>query len=203
MEDILETARWYRDLSHARMEAHYISSEWHRARGAKYGVAATFLSTVVSSSIFVTVANQIGINSGELSIVMPATPSGWIAIMVIGILLIVSPALTAVTTYLNDPDQAQRHNVSSSRYLGTKEYLDLFILKYVKPDMANNREQALEEFQSILEKVEEIANDSITLTDNAIKDACTRTGIVFSKIMKPDQASPTESNKLRGIFARQ
>ena len=175
MEDILERAREYRKLALLRTDAHYGSAEWHRARGVTYGVAATLLSAIVSSTIFAALTRQVGVG-GETAVVIPTTGWGWGVMIALGALLVLSPALTGVTTYLNDPDQAQRHNVSAARYFGVKQDLDLFVLQYSTVDPAN-RDQALEKLRAISDDIEGVARDSITLTPKAIEDACHRLGL--------------------------
>jgi hypothetical protein len=176
MEDILQNAREYLILVHLRMDAHYGSSEWHRARGVRWGVIATLLSAIVSSALFAALTKQVGIN-GQLAILVPTSGWGWSITLLIGALLVLSPALTGVTTYLNDPDQAQRHNTSAAKYFGVKQRLDLFILRYAKPPTADRRDEALGKLQTILDDIEVIARESITLTPDAIRDARLRLGL--------------------------
>lgn len=183
LEDILEKAREYRRLALLRADAHYGSAEWHRFRGVKYGVAATLLSATVSSTIFVAMARRVGVG-GETAIVIPTDGWGWTVTITLGVLLVLSPAITGVTTYLNDPDQAQRHITSAARYFKATHDLDLFILRYSTLD-ETSRTEALTQLQSIASNMEAVAIDSITLTPDAIRDARSRLGLDSSEEHPP------------------
>src|SRR5262249_26893708 len=160
-DDILEIAREYRSLAHLRSDAHDGSSEWHRARGAKYGVWATILSAVVSSTFFVALTQSVNVGSSH-AIPIPTGVWGWVTTIAVGVLLVVSPALTGVTAYLKDPDQAQRHKVSAARYYSIKQQLDLFILRYAEASSASNRDKALQELEAIAHNIAAVDSESIT-----------------------------------------
>src|SRR4051794_35100898 len=112
MKDIREKAEKYWVLAAMRAVAHENSAEWHRGRGVRLGVIATGLSAVVGSAVFVAVAKQLG--PGEGTSLPTGALAGLFFYFVLGLLLVSAPVLTGIHTYLNHPQQAERHKASSA-----------------------------------------------------------------------------------------
>src|SRR5262245_48727965 len=115
MNAILAKAKEYRDLVAMRAIAHELSAEWHRSRGVRLGVAATAISALVGSVIFATATSQLGLD-GKGSISLPTGVGGWLLYVSFGLLLITAPVLSGVNTYLNFPEQAEKHRTSCAGY---------------------------------------------------------------------------------------
>ncbi|MCI0512804.1 SLATT domain-containing protein [candidate division KSB1 bacterium] len=171
MHDILAKATEYRNLTVLRAIAHEKSAAWHRRRGALLGVMATILSGMVGTTIFATITSQLGLD-GKGSISLPQ--GGWALViyLVVGFLLILSPVLSGVQTYLNHPDQAAKHKFSWIGYYHLQQQLDIFLLRYTDGNTATtNREGALQELEDISKEIETICENSITLTKLAYTNA--------------------------------
>jgi len=171
MKDICDQAKQYRKDVEIKANAHEASSEWHRRRGVWLGGAATVLSAVVGTSIFVTLTTQL--NEGKLNL------SGfglgdwkfW-ALGAFGFVLVLSPVLTGMQAYLKHPEQAATHKASYVGYCRLQQRIDLFLLRYPDNDSANtDRMRALEQLDAISRDIEKVAANSITLTRTAYASA--------------------------------
>ena len=65
MNETLTNARANRSDAGRRAVAHELSAEYHRHRGVQFGVAATVVSAIVGSAVFVTLTRTIGLDGGE------------------------------------------------------------------------------------------------------------------------------------------
>lgn len=167
MSDIIAIAEAYRNEISLKAQAHELSSEWHRGKGAMLGIIATALSTLISTSIFVAIATQV--REGKFDV---HDWRYWVIASIGGFLLAISPVLSGIQTYLKHPEQAATHKVSYVKYSRLKQQLDLFILKY--KDITDQPEifaQAIGDLDAISKCIEEIALESITLTPRAYTDA--------------------------------
>lgn len=167
MNDILTKAKEYRELVATRAIAHEKSAEHHRARGVRIGILATVLSVLVGTGIFVAVTNQLGLD-GQRGI---SLPKGWwplIMYFVFGLLMILAPVFTGVNTYLNDPQQAEKHKISSDGYFLVQLHIDRFLLRYADVNSAAaKREEALKELEDISKEIGTVSDKSLTLTKEA------------------------------------
>lgn len=171
MNDILTTAKEYRKQVEIRAIAHYKSAEWHRHQSAKLGGIATALSALVGTTIFVTVTSQLGLDGqGHLSL-----PSGGWALLgyaVFVLILIASPVLTGLQTFLNNAEQAEKHKVSWADYYRLQQRLDIFLLRYAEVGAeAATRENALAELEEFTEEIGTVSDNSLTLTKRAYDEA--------------------------------
>jgi hypothetical protein len=171
MNDILVKAREYWMLVATRAIAHEKSAESHRYRGTQLGIAATALSALVSTAIFATVTSQLGLNTkGNITI----PQGGWALLIYLGLgfLLILAPVLAGVQTYLNDPEQADKHRVSWAGYYRVQQHIDIFLLRYADANAAaTEREEALRDLGDISKEIEDLCRNSITLTRGAYAEA--------------------------------
>jgi hypothetical protein len=171
MQDVLATAKEYWKVVAKRAIAHEKSAEWHRSRGAQLGVGATILSAVVGTAIFATITSHLGLD-GKASITFPQ--GGWALLLYIVVFapLILAPVLTGVHTYVNDPEQAEKHKRCWAGYYRLQQRIDLFLLKYADASaQGDKREEAIKELEAISKDIESLCDDSITLTSRAYADA--------------------------------
>lgn len=181
MNGILTTAEEYREQVAMRATAHYKSAEWHRHQSAKLGGIATVLSALVGTTIFATITSQLGLD-GQGHISLPS--GGWalLGYAVFVLILIASPVLTGLQTFLNNAEQAEQHRGSWAGYLRLQQRLDIFLLRYaeVNPEAAM-REKALQELKEITTEIGTMSDNSITLTKRAYDEARTE---ATSKILE-------------------
>jgi len=172
MNDILSKAKEYRKLVARRAIAHEGSAEWHRSWGVRLGIAATAISALVGSVIFVTVTKQLGLE-GPDRLSLPTGGWGWLIIYsVFGLFLISAPVLSGVNTFLNFPEQAEKHRASCAGYYRLQQRIDLFLLRYADVNSAaTTREESLKELDDISKEIETVFDKSLTLTDRAYADA--------------------------------
>ena len=171
MNEILTKAAEYREQAARGAVAHELSAEYHRHRGVQFGVAATTLSAVVGSTIFVTVITKLGLD-GNSTISVPS--EGWtrIAFIGFGCLSILAPVVTGLQTYLNHPGEAEKHKASSADYYRLQRDLDSLLARYRGGNLTGTkREDALKELDDISKDMEATQKNSITLTAKAYKDA--------------------------------
>src|SRR5215203_1305199 len=171
MNDTLTNARAKRDDTRRRSVAHELSAEHHRHRGVQLGVAATAVSTIVGSAVFIALTRTIGLDGSE-TISLPA--GGWtrVALVAFGFLSILAPVLVGLQTYLNHPGQAAKHIVSSAEYYRLTDRLDTFLSRYDAVELADEkREDARKEFEEISAAVTAVRKDSLSLTDQAYEHA--------------------------------
>lgn len=168
MNDLLAKENEYRYEVAIRAIAHEDSAEWHRRRGTSIGVVATVLSALVGSSVFATVAGHI--KDGNINVPTGFWPS--VFYFFVALCLIVAPALSGLQTYLNDPEQAEKHRVTSAGYYHLQQQLDLLQLKYRNLDKVETaRNEVLERFEQIADQIENLRIHSITLTQRATDGA--------------------------------
>lgn len=174
MNDILEKAKEYWKLVATKAIAHEVSAEYHRARGVRLGIVATALSAMVGTAIFAIITKQLGLD-GQGNISLLTGGWAWVISGGFGLFLILAPVLTGVHTYLNDPQQAERHQASSARYYRLEQTIDRFLLRYTDANSATTkREEALKEFEDISKEIEAVTDNSLTLTDSAYAKATAR-----------------------------
>src|SRR6266498_2492080 len=164
---ILDKANEYLKIVTIRAIAHEMSAEWHRSTGTTLGVVATILSAIVGSTVFVVVSKNFALN-GTGDFVFPPLSWGWrlFIYICIGLILILSPVLTGIQTFLNHPQQAEKHRVSFAGYFDLQQHLDRFIIKYEEVNSENNvNENALKELEEISKKIKTVLDNSLTLTD--------------------------------------
>lgn len=178
INDILVKAKEYWVQVAKRTIAHEVSAEYHRARGVYLGILATVLSAVVGTAIFATVTQKLGLGVGEAeSISFPTGLWAWLIYGTFGLIMIFAPVLTGVHTYLNDPQQAEKHQTSSARYYRLQQRIDLFILRYADVNSAASmREEALKELEDISKEIGTVFENSFTLTDKAYAAATAKLG---------------------------
>ncbi len=171
MEDILTKAREYRADAAARALGHEISAEAHRQRGAGLGIAATALSAAVSTTIFAAVTSQVGI-SGNRTITIPQSGWGLVALVIVSLMLILSPVLAGVQSYLNDPSQVEKHRTSWAGYSAVQRRLDRLLCRYGHGDLPPTaKEDALKELEATSLQIEELCKNCITLTPGVLAKA--------------------------------
>jgi hypothetical protein len=171
MNDVVATAKDYLRVVARRAIAHEKSAEWHRKRGAQLGVWSTILSAVVGTTIFATIASQLGPNGGG-QINFPQGGKAFFLYLAVFAPLILSPVLTAVHAYVNDPSQAEKHKRSWAGYYRLQQRIELLLLKYECTEaQEENRDKAINELETISTQIEALCDDSITLTSRAYADA--------------------------------
>ena len=172
MSDICDQAKQYRNDVEMRALAHEASSEWHRKRGVQLGAAATLLSAVVGTSIFVTLTTQL--NEGKLDLSRFGFGGGksWVILSALGFILVLSPVLAGMQSFLKHPEQAATHKASYVAYCRLQQRIDLFLLRYPDDSSTNTeRIRALEQLDAISRGIEKAATNSITLTKPAYDSA--------------------------------
>jgi hypothetical protein len=86
--------------------------------------------------------------------------------------LITAPVLSGVNTYLNFPEQAEKHRASYAGYYRVQQRIDLFLLWYVDVNSAApKREELLKELDDISKEIETVFDKSLTLTATAYAKA--------------------------------
>jgi hypothetical protein len=172
MTDIREQAKQYRKDVELRALAHEASAEWHRGRGVRLGGAATLLSAVVGTSIFVTLTTQLKEGKLDLSDFGLGGWKSWAIFGALGFALVLSPVLAGMQAYLKHPEQAATHKASYVGYCRLKQRIDLFLLRYPDDNSANtDRIRALEQLDAISRDIEKVATNSITLAKAAYASA--------------------------------
>ncbi|HEX6284116.1 MAG TPA: SLATT domain-containing protein, partial [Pyrinomonadaceae bacterium] len=163
-----------RNDARRRSIAHELSGEYHRHRGVQFGIAATTVSAIVGSAVFVALARTIGLNGSE-TISFPSGGWGRVALVAFGFLSILAPVLVGLQTYLNHPGQAAKHIVSSADYYRLRDRLDTFLSRYDGVALDDAKRQAAEkELEEISKEMTAVRKDSIPLTDKAFENADAR-----------------------------
>ncbi len=157
--------------AHRREIAHEHSARWHRKVGVRLGIASTVLSTIVSTSVFASIAKYLGLN-GKGTLTIPQEFLPLLLFYGIVILLILSPVLSAVLTYLNEPDQVAKHTSASADYYLLKERLGMFISKYENVDFTDEtRRRSEKELEELSIAMAKLRKESIQLTPRALRGA--------------------------------
>lgn len=171
MNDIIIKATDYRKDVARRAVAHELSGEYHRHRGVPLGIAATVVSAIVGSAIFITITAKLGFDGGS-TISIPSR--GWtlLAFIGFGLLSILAPILTGLQSHLNHPGQAEKHRASSADYYRLQQRLDFFLSRYHGENFKGEmREDALKELNDISREIETAKKISISLTAKAYEHA--------------------------------
>lgn len=168
MDQILTDAIKYRDEAEWKEVAHQFSADWHRRWGVRLGAVATILSALVGSAIFLTATTQLGL-TGKGTLSIPQTPSGLALFYSVVGLSVLSPILSGLNTFLNEPEHVKQHMLSMSDYSGALKDLDSFIRKYGAVILNDKeREDAEKELKGISEGMNK---NRILLTGHAIDKA--------------------------------
>jgi hypothetical protein len=171
MNDLVKNAIDDRKRVYRKAVAHELSAENHRHRGVQIGGIATIVSAIVGSTVFFTIISQFGLD-GKGTIAVPSKGLAWLAYIGFGLLSVLAPVLTGLQTFLNHPEQAQKHRDSYARYNGLKRRLDSFISKYEGAHLTDEKlAEALKEQGEISAGIEEEDAKGISLTPRAYKDA--------------------------------
>ena len=168
MNDIREKENEYRTEVAMRAIAHERSAEWHRKRGTILGVAATVISAVMGSSIITAATSHI--KDGHIDLPTGFLPSLIYFCLAFG--LILAPVLSGIQTYLNDPEQAEKHRITSAGYYRLQRQIDILQLQHSDEKVPDpHRDEALQSFGNIAAQIENLQTHSITLTPRAIERA--------------------------------
>jgi hypothetical protein len=167
MDDILAKAKEYGKPFSLLKIAHERSAEWHRSLGEKLGGAEKGISTIVGTAVFVGVASQLGLDgNGTISI-----PKGfWAGVLYVLVLLLLisAPLLTALQMFRKDAEQSIGHRDSFAAYGRLEQRIDIFRLTF---SSGTDRNEALKGLDEISKELKTIRRQSIMLTKRAYKDA--------------------------------
>jgi len=167
MDDILAKAKEYGRLFSLLKIAHEKSAEWHRSLGEKLGGAEKGISTIVGTAVFVGLASQLGLD-GKGTIRIPEHSWALILYMLVLLLLISAPLLTALQMFRKDAEQSIGHGNSYAAYGRLEQRIDIFVLRF---STGTDRKEALKEVDEISKELETIRRQSIMLTKRAYEDA--------------------------------
>lgn len=168
METVRDDAYSRRAEAHLKEKAHEVSAEHHRKRGVKLGVTAAALSAIVGTTVFVAAAKLVSSGRGELT--RPTEPLGWTLLVVVVLLSVLSPVLSACHQYLKDEAETEKHLSGVRHYSNVIVLLDDFIRTLPNKDP----EGASSELRDISMKMANPQQQLPTLTDRAMEKARTR-----------------------------
>jgi hypothetical protein len=140
---------------------------WHRKWGVRLGAAATIVSAIVGSAIFLMAVTKFGLDGNHtLSIPREFLPLA-LFYSVIG-LSVLSPVLSGLLTYLNEPEQVGKHTSSWADHSHVKDLCDALIrnLDVMRREDANKK---LEDIEEAMARARD--KETIRLTDRAINHA--------------------------------
>jgi hypothetical protein len=149
MDDILSLAREYSDTYAIAARGHHLASA-RAARWNKYfGVPVTVVTTIIGTSIFATINESL--------------QQGWR--IAAGLLSLAAALLSSLQTFFGYSEVSRQHKVAATRYSAIRRNLECFELKYAGAT-ADKRPAALSELEAILQRLEELAEESPTIPDN-------------------------------------
>ncbi len=115
MDDVLERARQYQNLTMKKSQAHYQAAELYAQRYVRLGAPVTILTSIVATSVFASLAQN-----GKNTIIVIAT----------GTLSIVAAVLSGLQTFLRYADVAAGHRNAGAAYESARRQLDIFALEF-------------------------------------------------------------------------
>ncbi|HKG67361.1 MAG TPA: hypothetical protein VKA92_00725 [Segetibacter sp.] len=105
MKAIIDKVYEYLEFVSIRAIAHEKSAEGHRSSSTRWRIAATALSAIVGSALFVTITEKFGFNGEDGSTFPPQNwPQDWrlLTFILTGLVLVLSPVLTRIQAFLNE-----------------------------------------------------------------------------------------------------
>ena len=170
MNDILTNAKKYRDKITREAKAHYLSAEYHRHQDMFLGAIATIVTALVGTGIFAGLVSQLGLE-GKSPFSIPSSSLAWLY-LIVALLSISAPVLTALHTFLHNAEDAQKHKASEANYNRVVQRLDIYLSRYADLDSAaEKKEEALREFEDILKEYNIVRESSLTMPRKAYEDA--------------------------------
>ena len=126
MQNIVELASTYKLDVEMRAFAHYVSSNDHRRKGVRWGVAAAILGGAAGLS---TLAGASRLDS--LKDALSHFGVSWsVFLVVLGVVFLISSIVSGVMHFLQHPEQARTHMASYAGYFRIKQRLEIFRLWY-------------------------------------------------------------------------
>ena len=151
MDDVLDRAKQYQNLSMKKAQAHYQAAELFSQRYIRLGTPVTILSSVVATSIFASLAQ-----AGKNVAIILAT----------GTLSICAAVLSGLQTFLRYSDVAANHRSAGVSYESVRRQLDLFALEFRQ---SSDREAAIKALATVAAKLDSIAATEPTVPEKLYK----------------------------------
>jgi len=141
--------------------AHRVSAEYHRHWNMTLGGFATVLTTLVSTSVF----------TGLVKAATSTKPfSAEPVYAVVLILSVFAPIIVALNTFMHHAEDSATHRASVAGYAGVLNELTIFLAKYGDSSPPPEKtDEALKDYNDIMNKYVSVLQNSITLTSSAYK----------------------------------
>src|SRR5262249_1724409 len=147
MEDILNRAAQFQNLSIKKSQAHYKTAELYSRRNIALGVPVTVATSIVATSIFATLGQD---------------KTSFPIMLITGALSIAAAVLSGLQTFLRYSDLATEHRRIGVSYEGVRRTLDLFALEHRH---STDRAAALKALSTITAKLDSIAEAEPTVPE--------------------------------------
>ena len=165
IDDIIQKVIEYRSAAILDAEAHLVSAEDHRSKDIWWGGFSVGLSALVSAAVFIGLAKKFTLDN---STTLWSWQTG--GALVISLLLVLSPILTAVYKNTHNAEDAASHNASAARYDRLARQYDLFLVQYTGAS-ESKREEAIKALRELDTQYGNARENNITLTEKAIEVA--------------------------------
>lgn len=153
MEDLLNHANQIRIDATYSGRAHYKASDFAFNKKYVIGVPTVISSSIVATSIFSSLTTQPGIFQQ----------------VVTGFLSMVTAILSALQTFYNFSDTAEKHRVAGAKYSILRRDLDMYLLKY--NNGLGSIEDALAELKALSDRLSLLGLESPSIPDRAFDKA--------------------------------
>jgi hypothetical protein len=156
---LIGKALQYRDYAARKSNAYYAAAKYYHRWHLVLGAAGASGSALVGTAVFVAVAK------GEYSPLTSLQAESRAALsMLVIIIALITPVLTALHTFLRYSDVAERCRATATKYDVLRQRLDVYLLRYssVNRDEPNT---ALEDFDQIVSEFSRLAENSLSIPD--------------------------------------
>jgi hypothetical protein len=167
MNPIFATAQRYQAEVAREARAHYVSAEYHRHQDMLLGGLAAITTAALGAGVIAPLVRQVVEHKG-LSDVL-----GWPLYLIVVLLAIAAPVLTALHTFLHHGLDAEKHTASEHNYKQLLTRFDTFLA--INSDLASTtgtKDETRKEFEEIMREFRSVRErDNITLTARAYRSA--------------------------------
>lgn len=152
MKDVIEQARGYQKDARESGRGQYKAGDIAAERHVLLGIPVVITTTIVGTSIFASLSAD------------PAI--GWK--ILVGLISIVAAILSALQTFFNYSEIAEKHRVAGARYGKKRRRFEAFLLRYGDGD---SRDAALTDMEKLSDELSKLAEESPRIPDRAWKRA--------------------------------